>query len=65
MYEANEGKEWYGTINAKSEKYCIPLLGSSSSTSLDGGDNSTALVAKMAYKTFFNWALATYPEAFE
>ena len=36
LYEANEGKEWYGTINAKSEKYCIPLLGSSSSASLDG-----------------------------
>jgi len=30
MYKANEGKEWYGTVNAKSAKYCLPLLGSSS-----------------------------------
>lgn len=29
MYEANEGKEWYGTVNAKSATYCIALLGSS------------------------------------
>jgi len=28
MYEANEGKEWYGTVNAKSATYCIALLGS-------------------------------------
>ena len=31
QYKAKEDQEWYGTVNAKSETYCLKLLGSSSS----------------------------------
>ena len=57
---------YYGTTDAES-LLCKGLLGTSS---LAGPGASTEndpamLLAKMAYKTFFNWAVATYPESFE
>ena len=63
--KANDGVEWYGTTNAKSVKYCTALLGSTSAASLAGENDPAVLMAKMAYKTFFNWAAKTYPESFE
>ena len=73
LYEANTGTSWYGTTNAKSATYCYKLLGTkdvyySSSRSVTGFDDvpdSAMLVAKMAYKTFFNWVSETYPQAFQ
>lgn len=71
LYEANEGKEWYGTVNAKSKTYCLNLFGVSNTYYTEGltgsdlpSNDSAMLLAKMAYKTFFNWAVETYPETF-
>lgn len=74
MYEANSGQEWYGSTNAKSATYCWKLLGTKTvyyteglptETGMVQVDDSAMLMAKLAYKTFFNWVSETYPDAFE
>lgn len=64
--KANTGIAWFGTVDPKSVKYCIGFLGTSASGLGGEADakNSSMLLAKMAYKTFFNWAQETYPESF-
>lgn len=64
--EANLGIAWSGTIDPKSVKYCVGLFGTSGSGLSEEADanNSSMLLAKMAYKTFFNWAQDAYPESF-
>jgi len=69
LNEANApGIEWYGTFNAKSVKYCVNLFGTSNTALATGAspeNDSVMVFAKMAYKTFFNWAHEAYPEAFQ
>ena len=69
MLAAKSDQVWLGTVDPESVKYCLGLFGTSAS-GLVGEDASRTendpaiLLAKMAYKTFFNWAVAAYPEAF-
>ena len=66
MLAAKSDQVWLGTVDPESVKYCLGLFGSG----LVGEDASRTendpaiLLAKMAYKTFFKWAVAAYPEAF-
>lgn len=56
-----------GTVYAKSTTYCVALFGSNSGSLSNGTrmeDEPANIVAKMAYKTFFNWAVDTYPASF-
>lgn len=48
-----------GTNDPKSSTYCY--VGSAASASPAFAENT---LVKMAYKTFFNWAVETYPESF-
>lgn len=59
--EAVEDKLYSGTTDAKSESHCVGFGGTTSSASRE---DPASLVAKMAYKTFFNWAVQTYPDSF-
>ena len=67
LQESSQDEATSGTVYAKSELYCTPLFGSSSASLVNGQrveDEPSVLVAKMAYKTLFNWAVTTYPESF-
>ena len=61
-YDAKTDEIWLGTVDAKSVRHCITIL--PGSTTAAASDPAT-LLTKMAYKTFFNWAVDTYPESFE
>ena len=70
-YAANTGIEWWGTVNPKSSTYCYKLWGTktvyfeSGLPEANQVEDSVNKVAKMAYKTFFNWVTSAYPEQFE
>ena len=75
LFEAKTDQMWIGTVNATSMRHCwFPLNNRGTySVGLDGtetyipsnrNEEPAILLAKMAYKTFFNWAVATYPDAF-
>lgn len=66
--EALEDQMIFGTVNAKSITFCYGLFGSSSSSAQSASttENDPAiLLAKMAYKTFFNWMARAHGGAFE
>lgn len=58
-------KIWKGTTDAKSVTYCKGLFGSAGSSSMSYQSDQTILLAKMAYKTFFDYVTAAYPDSFE
>lgn len=62
-YDSKENDVWYGTLDAKSVTYCSNIFGTS--TTAASANDPANLLAKMAYKTFFNWAVDTYPGSFE
>ena len=64
--EALEDQIYSGTTDAKSVKYCNGFLGTSSSArpGVSTLSDPAMLIAKMAYKTFFNYTVNAYPEAF-
>jgi len=63
--EALEDQIFYGTTTANSVKYCVGFFGSSSSVGPGASTDPAYLLAKMAYKNFFNWMQVAYPESFE
>lgn len=64
--EALEDQMFYGTVDAKSVKFCRGLFGTSSlaGPGASAEKDPAMLLAKLAYKTFFNWTVGAYPEAF-
>lgn len=56
-----------GTVNAKSVKYCYGPSGTATSSLLSGAsveDEAFSQFYKLAFKTFFSWAVENYPESF-
>lgn len=61
-FEAQEDIMFSGTVDAKSQTYCTYPFKSSNVSAMSNGSIE---FAKLAYKTFFNWAVTAYPDSFE
>ena len=60
--DAKTDQTWIGTTDAKSVQYCYSAFGTPSYKA--SRDDPTILLAKMAYKNFFNYVTKAYPSAF-
>ena len=76
LFEAKTDQMFIGTVDAISLRHCwfplnnrgrysVGLNGEETYIPSSRNEEPAILLAKMAYKTFFNWAVATYPELFD
>ena len=71
LQDAVVDQMYYGTVDVAQNPNCFYAIpeGTLPKSSYDGGligqsAEPAALLTKMAFKTFFNWAITTYPDAF-